>query len=279
MPRSTLLAVATVLALVACTGGTGTPAGQNPAQAAGLLSASGALQCAPSTGQLTACAASAAGAACSLAVGWDGGTTLPGTCHPTLDGTQVACVPNPPAPPSTLVSACTGKNSGDSCQATGKFADTFQGTCLTLPGSTTLFCGRVHTPPAVLVDACTGKAAGEACSRPERWDAGTEPGTCQLGPSGTGPLLCGPSETRGVAACSGLDAGASCRLGFGHRHDWDDAPSGSCVVPAAGGPATCLVPCDTLRAFHGHGMEGHWGWGGGGPRGPWWHSDAGPNAP
>src|SRR5271169_3796613 len=174
MQRSTLgagavLAVAAVLAFVACNGGTGTTAGQNSALAAGtgLLSASGALQCAPSTGQLTACAGSAAGASCSLAVGWDGGTKLPGTCHPTLDGTQVACVPNPPAPPSALVSACTDKNSGDSCQATGKFGDTFQGTCLTPPGSTTLFCGRVHTPPAALVDACTGKAAGDACSRPE----------------------------------------------------------------------------------------------------------------
>ena len=283
-------ALAALFTLVGCSGGTGTGATQN----AGSTSSSGtpsatdpetlALQCAPSTAQLSACAGVAAGGSCSLSKGWDGGWTWPGTCRPTVDGTQVACVPNPPAPPTALVDACTGKTSGEACQAEGKFGGSFAGTCLTAPGSSSLFCGHVRTPPPAAVEACAGLDAGAACSHAKRWegDAGTRVGVCRFGPADAGPLACAPvapSESPGVAACVGLDAGAGCALGFG-RHRWDNGgPSGSCVVPAAGGAATCVVPCEDLHGFRGH---GHPGWGfGGGPWGHWgrWPADAGSDAP
>ncbi len=261
------LALASLVTAAACTSGTGSTGAQSSDSA--LASLGQTLQCAPSAGQLAACLGSDAGASCTLALCGDAGTALPGTCHPTLDGTQMACLPNPPAPPADLVDACSGKGAGDACTAPGKFGDTFQGTCLTALGTTTLFCRHVHSPPAAAVTACANADAGDACTRPGRWgwDAGARPGVCSTGPADAGPLACvgvHPSEAPGVAACSGLDAGASCTLGFKHHHDWDGAPSGSCVVPASGGPATCLVPCDALPSFHKHGMEGG-GWGGG----PW----------
>ncbi|MGO9829450.1 MAG: hypothetical protein ACLPJH_04875 [Myxococcaceae bacterium] len=285
-------ALAALLTVVGCSGGTGSnsaPPGGNSSTAAGGASstadagasATHALRCAPSSEQLDACSGMAAGASCSLSGGRDGGWSWPGTCRPTFDGTQTACVPNPPTPPTALVSACTGKASGDTCQAEGKFGGSFNGTCRTSMDSTTLFCGREHekhTPPAAVLAACSGLDAGEACTRPERWDAGTTAGVCRAGWADAG-LFCGPAESPGVAACSGLDAGASCTFGFGHKHDWgEEALSGSCVVPAAGGPASCLLPCAEVHHHRGHGWTHHggWGWGGGwGPRSP----DAGVSTP
>ncbi len=217
-----------------------------------------ALRCAPSAAQLDACAGVAAGGSCSLFGHQDAGWTWPGTCRPTLDGTAVACAPNPRAPLSALVNACSGKAAGAACQAEGKRGGSFAGSCLTAPDGTTLFCGRVRPRQLAAVEACSGKTAGEACTRPEAWDAGTKAGVCGLGPADAGPLACRPAESPGVAACQGLDAGASCTFGFWHR-DWGDGPVGSCVLPASGSPATCLVPCADLRHFHGKGTHGGWG--------------------
>ncbi|MGO8968821.1 MAG: hypothetical protein ACLQDQ_04545 [Myxococcaceae bacterium] len=294
-----LWALASVLSVLGCSGGTGsnasqtggtTPAGgaASTADAGTAPSAAGGsatrvLRCAPSTRQLDACSGMAAGASCSLSGGKDGGWSWPGTCRPTFDGTQVACVPNPPTPPAALVSACTGKASGAACEAQGKFGDSFNGTCRSTADGATLFCGREHAhhlPPAV-AGACGGLDAGDTCTRPERWDAGSKAGICREGWNDAG-LFCGPAVAPGVDACTGLDAGASCTFGFGHKRGWGDwseeAPTGSCVVPAAGGPASCLVPCEDLRHHRRHGWKGHggWGWGGGfGPKG----ADAGTNAP
>src|SRR5207247_7293774 len=82
-----------------------------------LVSSSGTLSCTPGKSQIDACSGKVAGDSCTLAVG-DGGVTHDGTCRATLDGTAVACVPNPPAPPQPAVDACTGKASGDTCTVT-----------------------------------------------------------------------------------------------------------------------------------------------------------------
>jgi len=236
----------------------------------GSSSAAGTpLLCTPSAEQLGACAGLDAGTSCSLFGSKDGGYSWPGTCRPTLDGTEVACGPNPPSPPAALVNACSGLASGDACQVQGMFGFTFEGSCHALPGSTTLVCGRVHLPPPGAVEACSGKDAGEECSRHRWWDAG-EPGVCQSSPVDGGPLACGPAEppeAPGVAACAGLDAGQSCTLSFGHMHKWREmeGATGSCVVPASGGAATCIPACGEFRHFHRH--PEHRGWGGGGP---WW---------
>jgi hypothetical protein len=245
-------------------------------QDAGAMQYTGPLRCAPSPGMLDACSQKAAGDACSLSGKRDGGWTFPGSCRSTFDGTGLACVPTPPAPQSFLVDACSGKPSGVACAVTGPSGRSFEGVCITGRASSTLFCGRSHTPPAAVVDACSGKSAGDGCTRPEHRDGGTKPGICGNGPAGTGPLACRAATSPGVAACSGLEAGATCTLGFGHTKHGEDGAAGSCVVPAAGGAASCLVSCMDLfhRRHHGHGFGGH------GP--PWWNhraSDGGTASP
>jgi hypothetical protein len=250
-------------------------------QDGGPAPSSGPLRCAPSPVMLDACFGKAVGDACSLTGRWDAGFSFPGSCRSTLDGTGVACVPNLPPPPSFLVDACSGKSSGAACAATGPAGHTFEGACKSAGGSGTLFCGKSHTPPAAVVEACSGKSAGDACLRPEHRDGGSKPGVCSAGRAGTEPLACRPASSPGVAACTGMDAGAVCTLGFGHHGH--EGPSGSCVVPAAGGPASCLVSCTELFRHHHHRPhDGPGSWGGrGGPHRPWWKhaSDGGTAAP
>ncbi len=248
-------------------------------QDGGTGQSAGALRCAPSAGMLDACSGKADGDACALSGKRDGGLSFPGSCRSTLDGTGVACVPNLPPPPGFLVNACSGKPSGATCAAAGPAGHRFEGSCIVARGSGTLFCGRSHAPPAAVVDACSGKSAGDACSRPEHRDGGSKPGVCSAGRAGAGPLACRPASSPGVAACAGVDAGATCTLGFGHHKHRDDGPSGSCVTPAAGGPATCLVSC--MELFHRHRRHHHFGNSGSGG-GRWWThggSDAGAASP
>jgi hypothetical protein len=239
------------------------------------------LQCAPSAGQVDACSAKTAGDACSLGGRKDGGWAITGTCRTTVDGTQVACAPNLPAFAVGRVNACSGKASGDACQASGPSGWTFQGVCVTRPFAAGLVCGRVHTPPQASVDACAGLSSGEACVRTEKHhrDGGSAMGVCTVGPTGTGPLACAPEGKKLpplAAACSGLDAGSTCSLGH-----LEHGVSGTCVTPSAGGSAVCVVPCSELRRhFHDHGWGDKGGWGG--SFGPWsngwqggWRSDGG----
>jgi hypothetical protein len=243
-------------------------------QDGGSSMATGPLRCAPSEGMLNACSGKATGDACALSGKRDGGFSLPGSCRTTLDGAGLACVPTPPGPPGFLVNACSGKAAGGACSATGPSGRTLAGTCRTERASTVVFCGR--TPPAASVDACAGLAAGDSCSRPEHRDGGSKPGVCRTGPSGA--LACGRATFPGVEACAGLDAGAACTLGFGRKHEKDEL-TGSCVVPASGGAATCLAACtDVFRLRHRH----HHGFGRGGGGGPWWKhgaSDGGAPSP
>jgi hypothetical protein len=240
-----------------------------------------ALRCAPSTGMLDACSGKTAGEVCALSGKRDGGWSFPGSCRSTLDGTGLACVPTPPPPPATLVAACTGQTAGASCQATFPSGKSFDGMCTTGRGGSTLFCGRPHGPPPAAMTACSGMAAGDGCQRPGHGDGGSKPGICRTGKAASGALVCGPATLPGVTACAALDAGSACTLDFGHKKHDGEGLSGSCVVPAAGGPATCLVSCtDVFRhhRHHGHGFQGASGQHGG----PWWkhgHADAGASAP
>jgi len=266
--------------LLACNSGTGAGNAADAPGSTGLsatgaagdggtpaASASGPLLCTPSSTQTRACTGLAVGAACTLTRSFhdhdgdaddDAGVlTIAGTCRSTFDGTGVACVPNPPAPPSALTGPCSGKAAGDACEVQGPLGGTFQGACVDPRGSGTLFCGRARTPPQPLIDACGGKTAGDACALGERRDGGTFAGVCGNGPAGAGPLACAPNRdhtAKLAAACTGLDAGTACTLGKGH---WDI--DGTCTTPAGGGAALCLPACGELR----HRFQHH----------PWWHRD------
>jgi hypothetical protein len=231
--------------------------------------AAGTLLCSPAQGQIDACSAKAAGVACELTPP-SGTGAVAGTCRTTIDGTTVACAPNPPAPPQELVDACTGKIAAATCQVTEPFGDTRDGVCVTARDGATLVCGRVHTPPQAAIDACAASAAGAACTMPAHEGTGTVTGVCSLGPASTGPLACAPQKDllpHGEQACIGLAAGATCSLGRG-----DDAVSGTCVTPAAGSAAVCVVACADLRGRFECGQGDHGGNGGhdghGGPGGP-----------
>jgi hypothetical protein len=266
--RTTISALLGVLAaasfLVACSSGSGPSNGQAGGGAGQTATDNGAgtgdggttgaaskpLLCAPLPAQTTACSGLSAGAACTLTRSFgdgdgdaddDGGVkSIAGTCRSTFDGTGVACVPNPPAPPAALTRPCSGMVAGATCEVQGRFGG-FQGTCFDARGSGTLICGRVRTPPQPLIDACSGKAAGDGCALGERRDGGTFPGVCGNGPTGLGPLACEPSRdpmARLAEACSGLDAGTVCLLG---KEQW--GVEGTCTAPAGGGTALCIPPC------------------------------------
>ena len=282
--RTLVLAAVASLLATGCNGAMNSGGGNNAASSSatsadGGMAATGPLRCAPSEGMLEACTGKAAGAACTLGGAQDGGWSLPGSCRSTFDGTGLACAPQPRGPPSVLVDACSGMAAGGACTATGRWGGTFTGTCEAAPASGTLFCGRAHSPPAAVSEACSGKSAGDACTRPERRDGGTQPGVCRT--DGAGDLACRPASTPGETACAGLDAGATCT--FGGKGEWAEALSGSCVVPASGGDASCLVSCvDLFHHRHHRGFGGRFGWGGGPEGGPWWThgpSDAGTTFP
>src|SRR3954465_5657150 len=147
MRNGTKTAIAAALfgTLFACSQGSDSTAGSTASALSSAVvaetSATGTLICAPSQTQIDACGGKAANDSCSLTAP-DGVTSVPGTCRATVDGTTVACAPNPPAPPRVLVDACSGKAKGDSCSAaTDRDGDeTLQGACGTLASSTTLVC-------------------------------------------------------------------------------------------------------------------------------------------
>lgn len=263
--KSSLAALAGLALLLSagCTQKSGAPVASSALanRWAWTIGATGTLLCAPTQAQIDACAGMAAGATCSLTAP-DGTTQIAGTCHETIDGAAVACAPNPPGPPQELVDACTGKAAGDACTVTEEDGDTRNGNCVTARDGTTLICGRDFTPPQAAIDACATLAAGDTCTMPaggdgehdEDGDTETESGICSNGPAGTGPLACteadhvNPPATR---ACAGLAAGAACSIG----HD-GHGPSGTCVVPAAGGDAVCVPACSDLGGHFGDGDHG-----------------------
>ena len=245
---------------------------------ASSTAAAGTMLCTPSQGQVAACTGLAAGASCTLTTTTPSGTVdVAGTCRAGLDGTTVACAPNPPAPPQELVTACNGLTAGAACTVTEAMGDTRSGTCVTARDSTTLVCGRVHTPPQPAIDACASLTAGAACTMTGPNGAGTLTGICSLGPASTGPLACAPPRDllpNGQAACTGLAAGATCTLGHGH-----ESAAGTCVIPTGETAAVCVVPCADLGGrFQCDGPGGHEGPGGpGGPSGPM--GPSGPSGP
>ncbi len=255
------LLLASFLALAAlisaCGGGTPDPAEATSALSSALeasTAASGTLLCAPADEQVAACAGIAAGDACELTPP-DGAPAVAGTCRATLDGSAVACAPNPPAPPQELVDACTGKATGDACQVAEAFGNTRDGVCGTARDGATLVCGRVRIPPQAAVDACASLAAGDACTMTGPLGMGSASGVCSLGPASTGPLACAPRKDllpHGEQACAGLAAGATCTLG--RRHE---ALPGTCVVPVEGSAAVCVVACADLRGRFTCGPGGH----------------------
>lgn len=235
-----------LVALAAACNGGGTSTTSTSALASTIASATastGTLLCSPAQAQVDSCSGLAAGDACTLSTA-DGGSTTSGTCRTTIDGATVACAPTPPSPPQELVDACSALAAGESCQVTEADGDAHQGVCVTARDGSTLVCGRIRTPPQVAIDACSALAEGDACSLPARTDAGAITGVCSLGPASTGPLACAPAQElrpKATSACSGLPAGATCTVGRGH-----DTVSGTCVTPAAGGDAVCVVPCGEL---------------------------------
>ena len=160
--------------------------------------------------------------ACTLSTA-DGGTTVAGTCHTTVDGASLACAPNPPAPPQELVTPCVGKTAGDACTEAEPFDDNDRpGVCVTARDGATLICGRVHTPTQGAIDACATAAAGDACTLPDNSGPGTGIGVCSLGPASTGPLAC--TRAQGSPGCTAkwpapAHAGAACTEGRGHDVD------------------------------------------------------------
>jgi len=214
---------------------------------------SGTLLCDPSDAQTALCSGLAAGDACTLS-STDGTKTWSGTCRASVDGTAVACVPNPKAPPAELVEACSGKAAGDACQADEAFGKVREGACVAAKDGTTLICGRVHTPSQARVDACEGKAAGDACDLASNSDKATAKGVCSLGPASTGTLACSRAQELippWEKACEGLEAGAACSIGKSKA-----SVAGACAVPAAGGAAVCVVPCADLKGSFECGHKG-----------------------
>lgn len=263
-----LLAAIAVSAAIGCGGGA-SPVGAPSALSSDVVTtstAAGTLLCAPAQVQLDACANKAAGAACTIPAPTAGGTDTAGTCHATLDGASVACVPTPPAPPQALIDACAGKAANDACTSTEPDGDVQTGACALARDGTTLACFRVHEPTQAEIDACATLTAGAACTFPDRHGNGnTHAGVCSVGPSGTGALACKPPQgllPDATTACAGLANGVACTL-----HSHRSSVAGTCVTPAAGGDAVCLVPCGALGGSFGHCGGGHGGPGGGGPRG------------
>lgn len=237
------------LALVVATGcgggmnGTASTSPVSTALSTALSSSStsaGTLLCSPAQGQLDACAGKAAADACTLTLA-DGTTTVAGTCRATIDGADVACVPNPPAPPQELVDACTGKVASAACTVSDALGDTRNGVCVTARDGSTLICGRAMTPPQPAIDACASATVGADCSFASMMATGAAMvGVCSYGPAGTGTLACSRRQDvlpHGTNACAGLAVGATCRMG--RRQEM----SGVCTTPGAGGDAVCLVPC------------------------------------
>jgi hypothetical protein len=248
-PRSLVSTAAAVLVALgaACTGAQSGAASTSSASTdaissalASASSATGTLLCTPSQPQIDACAGLAVDDACALADP-SGTSTVAGTCRLTLDAVNVACAPNPPAPPAALVDACAASSLGDACQATEPDGDSHDGICVTAPGTATLVCGRQRLPPQASLDACAASTVGDGCTFTNRENQPVT-GICTLGPAGTGPLACARAQElrpSATGACAALPPGASCQIGHGRI-------AGTCVTPAEGGAAVCLAACADL---------------------------------
>jgi hypothetical protein len=238
---------ASLVAFVACHSD---PMNSTPSAIASALvdatGASGTLMCAPTQPQLGACEGKGAGEGCSFD---NRERTIEGTCRTTLDGSAVACAPNPPPPPPELVEACAGKSAGEACTAPDRLGGLREGVCVLGRDGATILCGRARMPPPEAIEACSQLAAGDACSMPAR--AGSDPrrGVCSLGPAGTGPLACAPPQEalpRATEACVGRASGDACAL-----TTRDGSVNGTCTTPASGGEPVCVVECGAAgRPFH-----------------------------
>lgn len=87
---------------------------------------------------LDACAALAAGDACTLTA--PGGATVDGTCRTGPDATTLVCAPCmvpgpmvPPPPPPPAIDACAGLAPGDACTVTRLDGGTAAGACRVMP--------------------------------------------------------------------------------------------------------------------------------------------------
>ena len=220
LSRPGLIAIAAALAIASlgCSGGgssssNGTGTTALSASYASTSSASGTLLCTPSDAQTAACQGMAAGAACTL-TGKDG-SSIAGTCLATIDGSSVACSPNPPAPPAELVTPCQGKAAGDTCTVTGGEGDeTHSGVCSLGPASTgPLACSRADDLLPHGAAACAGLANGAACTMGREDDQVS--GTCMTPTGATAPVC--------VVACADLHGHFDCQPGgpggdSGHHH-------------------------------------------------------------
>jgi hypothetical protein len=120
-------------------------------------------------------------------------------------------------------------------------------------------------PPQAAVDACAGLEAGVSCKLPSRCEGESGAGVCSLGPASTGPLACARAQELlppAAKACADLAVGAACTLGRGH-----ETASGTCVTPAAGGSAVCVVACAQVDGIFECGGRGEQGKGGDDDRG------------
>jgi hypothetical protein len=157
-----------------------------------------------------ACAALAAGAACTVAID---DRQIEGACRQGPPGAEaLVCVPAdmPPPPPR---------------QARGHGG-----------------------PPRVALEACHGLAGDAVCSF--EIDGHTIDGTCRQGPGGQGALACAPANMppmggppgpprEALAACDDLAADAACSFQMAGR-----AVDGTCWAPPAfaGAPLACAPP-------------------------------------
>lgn len=237
-------------------GGTSSTSAALSSAVESATSQSGVLLCAPQQGQLDACSGKAAGDACTLMRNDRDGTEIAGTCRDAIDGSGVACAPNPPPPPRGAVEACSGKAAGDVCTMPGRHAANENGVCGLGPDGTTVACRPTFTPPQVAVDACADKAEGDACTFPNREGTASLEGTCSHGRDGeNATLACAPQHRfpDAAAACASLAAGDACTLSIGR-----DGATGTCTTVDSG--VVCVVECGSLRGhFDCHGPEGHGG--------------------
>ena len=219
-------------------------------------SASGVLLCAPQQGQLDACSGKAVGDSCTLTANDRHGSSIEGTCRDAIDGSGVACAPNPPPPPKPAVDACSGKAAGDTCTMPGREGRTENGVCGVARDGVTVACHPTFTPPQVALDACSGKAEGDACSFANRDGTGTLDGVCNYGRDNElSTLACAPNHRfpDAAVACASLAVGDSCTMTAGRG-----SATGTCTTVDSG--VVCVVECGSLRGhFDCHGPEGHEG--------------------
>jgi hypothetical protein len=156
----------------------------------------------------SACAASSAGASCTVT--FPDGKTANGTCRAPPDGNgALACAPSGGpgghrGPPPEAVSACSNQSSGAACSFT-HHDRSISGTCRAAPDDSNgaLACvpeggprgrgpGGHHGPPPEALAACASSSAGASCTVTLP-DGKTLSGACVAGPEGQA-LACLPAR-------------------------------------------------------------------------------------